>query len=358
VRLEERAHHASEGIRRAVDTIGSATDGDVLERFTRYRERRQRKQRLGAVALTAAVALATTVFIAQVLRGDANRPASVPTGLILYGDWNPKIQQAHWNVVRADGSGLRDLNVVATCARWWPDGSRILITDDAHVGPGSPLRPATTEPDGSGFTRLDATDDPDLNLGCGDVSPDGSRIALEGFGRGRTGVSGIYTVRASDGGDLVRLTEGRDSYPQYAPDGDRLAFFRTRPGVNPDGAGALFVLDTDGTEPRRITPWGFAFLQFGWSPDGRWIVFEHPYGQLYLVHPDGFDLHPLPVKFPSGSGAMAPQWSPDGAWIAFTLQRGEDANVFVVRPDGTGLRAVTHGLGFQATSPDWSIPAG
>ena len=35
-----------------------------------------------------------------------------------------------------------------------------------------------------------------------------------------------------------------------------------------------------------------------------------------------------------------PQWSPDGEWIAFTDGENE-ADVWVVRPDGTGLRQLT-----------------
>jgi Tol biopolymer transport system component len=361
VRLEDRARHAADGIRRAVeapDRSPSPAGADPLERFERFRERRQRAQRLRAVALTFAILVVAGAVVWRTFTSDRTVPASAPTGSILYGDWDPKTQQAHWYTITADGAAVRDLGIVATCAQWWPDGSRIFVTNDAAVSPGSRLRPATIRPDGSGLVPLDAAGDAELNLGCGDVSPDGARIALEGFGRGGVGVNGIYTVRASDGGDLVRLTDGHDSYPQYAPGGDRIVFLRTKPGVTPSGAGALFVADADGGGLRRITPWGFSFLQVGWSPDGKWIVFERPYGRLYLVHPDGSDVHPVPVELPAGAGASAPQWSPDGQWIVFTLQQGSNANIFVVRPDGTGLHAITHVRGAQETSPDWTLPPG
>jgi TolB protein len=128
---------------------------------------------------------------------------------------------------------------------------------------------------------------------------------------------------------------------------------RTKSGVNPDGAGALFVVNADGADLRRITPWGFAFLDQAWSPDGSWIVFQRPYGRLFLVHPDGTGLHEVPVELPKGSGAREPSWSPDGAWIVFALDRGGSSNVYAVRPDGTGLTRITDTHGTQDSGPDW-----
>ncbi len=276
-------------------------------------------------------------------------------GLILYGEWDAARQQAEWFTVRPDGSDRRDLRVTSTCAGWFPDGSKILITNDAAVGPGAPLRPAVVDPDGSNRHQLDGTQNPLLNLGCGDVSPDGTRIAVEGFGHDDpSDVDGIYTIRASDGGDLVQVVSGPIAPPRYSPDGTRLSYFDTRAGVSPTGSGALFVTPAEGGDPVQITPWGFAFDDHAWSPDGSWIVFQRPYGQLYLVHPDGSDLHRLPLELPAGAGALNPSWSPDGHWIAFSLQRSDGSEIFVVRPDGTGLQRVPGTAGGQAQDPDWA----
>jgi Tol biopolymer transport system component len=267
--------------------------------------------------------------------------------------WNAQLQQSHWFTVRPDGSGTQDLHIVATSAVWWPDGSRILITNDAAARLGKPLRPATIDPDGANLRPLDATRNTALNLGCPGVSPDGTRLVCEGFNDRHPDVHGIYIVRASDGGGLVRLTKGLDAYPEYSPDGREVAFFRSRAGVSPPGAGAIFVVGADGTGLRRVTPWGFAFLGQSWSPSGRWIVFQRPYGELYLVHPDGTGLHRIPLNLPAGDGALNPAWSPDGSRIVFSLARNGDANIFTVRPDGTGLRQVTRSAGMNLQSPDW-----
>jgi Tol biopolymer transport system component len=304
-----------------------------------------------------AVAVAATVLLVRTLTpGDDPAPATgtLPAGTILYGEWDQRTSLAHWFTIATDGSRRTDLGIDASCAAWFPDGDRILLTNDAAFTATSPLRPAVIDPDGANMRTLDAVDDPDLNLGCGDVSPDGTRIVLEGFGRQDDEHNGIYTVRASDGGDLVRLTSGLDGPPSYSPDGSQVVFMRTRPGIQPDGAGALFVVAAEGGRPQRITPWGASFLDNGWSPDGDWIVFQRPYGQLFLVRPDGSGLHRVPVELPQGAGARNPSWSPDGEWIVFSMQQALGGSIWAVRPDGSDLRPVTTSTGADATSPSWT----
>jgi WD40 repeat protein len=358
--LDERARRAAGDIRREVgDPEAFVPAGeDPFERFERSLARKTRNQRIGAIVVAAAVAVLGILFVTRAIGPDRSAvPATprLPGGTILYGEWDQRISQARWFTVGPDGSSPRDLGVVASCASWFSDGSRILITNDADRGPGTPLRPATIRPDGSGLHILDATRDPDLELGCGDISPDGSRIAVEGFNeQGDTTRNGIYTVRASDGGDLERVTSGLDGTPEYSPNGGQLVFMRTKAGVQPDGAGALFVVGTDGSGLRRITPWGSSFLDRAWSPDGRWIAFQRPYGELYLVRPNGSGLHEIPVDLPPGAGARQPSWSPDGDWIVFALVRDGASDIYAVRPDGTGLTRVTTSNGADQTSPDWA----
>ena len=50
-----------------------------------------------------------------------------------------------------------------------------------------------------------------------------------------------------------------------------------------------------------------------------------------------------------------PVYSPDGQWLAFTSNRGGNWDLYVMRPDGTGLRQVTSHAGkddHAAWSPD------
>lgn len=72
-------------------------------------------------------------------------------------------------------------------------------------------------------------------------------------------------------------------------------------------------------------------------------------GQIYLVRPDGHGLRRLTHRR-YGAGAAA--WSPDGRRIAFTSGTGTSAHIFVKRLGG-GVRQVTHGKD-TFTQPAWS----
>jgi dipeptidyl aminopeptidase/acylaminoacyl peptidase len=352
--LDERARRATEDMQLAVDEADRETLNGPLERFDRFRDRIQRNRRLAAGAVVAVLALVAVALAARAMHPDQRSPATppLPSGTILFGVWHERGQLATWYTIGVDGAGLKDLGIDASCANWFPDGNRILITNDA-LRPDAPLRPAVIDPDGTNLRPLDATADPKLHLGCGQASSDGSRLVVEGFYPPDRSHDGIYSMRASDGGDLVRLTYGHDGYPHYSPDASQVVFMRTRTGVEPDGAGAIFVVNADGTHERRITPWGSAFLDQVWSPDGAWIVFQRPYGELWLVHPDGSDLHQVPMTLPAGAGARQPSWSPDGQWIVFTLAEDGGFSLYAVRPDGTGLQPLADVSGLDEAQPSW-----
>jgi hypothetical protein len=70
---------------------------------------------------------------------------------------------------------------------------------------------------------------PDLQLFCGVWSPNGARLACEGFGQTDPSLNGVYTLRAADGGDLQRVTyepNGDDCPSDYSPNGKNLVVTR------------------------------------------------------------------------------------------------------------------------------------
>ena len=258
--IDRRGERAGADFRRAIDEWSSSElDPRSFDRFERFRVRQLRNRRIAAVVVGATVTVVSVVLVTRAFGpvGERSASSAAPRGVILYGEGDPVAPLARWHTVRPDGSARRDLDLMATCAVWWPDGSVILTTDDAAAGPGRPLRPALVDPDGSHLRRLDAVDNPDLNLGCGDVSPDGTTIALEGFGQdGHPELDGIYSIDASDGRALKLLLAGPVAPPRYSPDGTQLSFFDERDGVSPTGSGALFVMRADGRDPVRIDPVG------------------------------------------------------------------------------------------------------
>jgi Tol biopolymer transport system component len=356
--VDQRARQAARDAGRAVSTPSAANERfGHPDSFHSYVARKRRNQRISAGAVGALVAIAALLFVIVTFRSTREQPATPPhpEGLIVFRRSAPGVEAGRFFIIDPDGSHEFALpwSVTSECPTWFPDGSRILIQGSTY--PGAPLRPATIKPDGTDLTLLDAAKDPNVNLGCGDISPDGSRLALEGFNDHDHSVDGTYTVRVSDGGDLVRLTNGGGE-PSYLPDG-RVVFGRTEP-QHPHKL-ANFVSNADGTGMYRLTPWrSLRFLPGGdgpanSSPDGQWIVFPQSDGTLGLIHPDGTDLHAIPIELPRGSIAAWPQWSPDGTTLVFQLESGGQADLYTVRPDGSNLVQITNTPNIDETDPDW-----
>jgi len=124
----------------------------------------------------------------------------------------------------------------------------------------------------------------------------------------------------------------------------------------------VFIMRTDGTHLRRITSTGPDALPDGqphFSPDGRRLVFqreEPTRTQLMIVRIDGSGLR----RLLPGVDGFAPSWAPSGERIAFTLAHHAaqpTSDIATVRPDGTGLRLLTHTTAdTSAFTPAYSPP--
>jgi WD40 repeat protein len=366
VKLEDRAHRAADDVRAATAALdeGAGFGPEAAERFHRSRERRQRNARIGVILVASVVAIAGTFFVVRAIPR-AEQPAGRPihNGRIVFGRSAPGVDETRLFTVNPDGTGEVSLPVSFTdCAEWSPDGTKLHITASAY--PGSRLRPAVINADGTGFTLLNGTSNTNLNLGCGDWTPDMSRLVLQGFPEtGHPELNGIYSVRASDGGDLTLVSRnpfgGYDAVPQVSPDGTSIVFLRNDPSRHLPGfeVGALYVVGLDGTGQRRITPWGEARGTGSWSPDGRWIAFAGPPHDLYLVHPDGSGLVRIPVDLGRGK-PVEPRWSPDGTMLVFGLQTNGQSDIYTVRTDGSDLTQITNTPTIDERWPDWGAYAG
>jgi Tol biopolymer transport system component len=221
-----------------------------------------------------------------------------------------------------------------------------------------------------------------LNLGTGEAtrlltaagvggmhpsgSSDGTRVAFVRTDNQFT--SEIFIVnRTGDGLTNVSNSAATDIMPAWSPAGGRIAFVTDRAGLQD-----IFVVNTDGTGLRRITPVDPApAVTTEWWP--AWSSGNYPGGQViaYSSTIDGtadiwtikVDVTPAaPTKLTSTpDGDIHPTFSPDGSKIAFErhdVNTGEGD--IVILTIGTGALQTVHLPGQQLTpawSPDGSLIA-
>jgi TolB protein len=151
------------------------------------------------------------------------------------------------------------------------------------------------------------------------LTPDGKWIV---FTSERAGQADLYRMHP-DGSGVEQLTEDPafDDQGALSPDGKTLAFISTRG----DGFTNLWVLDIASHKLQNLTRSQSGNFRPNWSPDGRWIAFSS-------------DRNANPGRFP-------------GQW-----EHMQSTGIYLIHPDGTGLRRLTKAGGF-AGSPTWSSDA-
>ena len=121
------------------------------------------------------------------------------------------------------------------------------------------------------------------------------------------------------------------SFARFSPDGRQIAFIKTPDSQTPFTVGELWVMDSDGSNPRKLADadagHGYAA---DWSPDGKQIAFvvrENPEDEnadqssealisnIYIVNMESGELIQV-TKLTQGR-AENPRWSPEGNTLAF-----------------------------------------
>lgn len=151
--------------------------------------------------------------------------------------------------------------------------------------------------------------------------------------------SNIFVMN-SDGSDLKRLTHdgGIESYPTWSPDGRQITYERAFRGWN------IWVMNADGANRQNLTrdeaidfrkaPWDYTP---SWHPDGDRIAFQRFIREteetaIYVVRIDDGHIEKLVEN------AFSPRFSPDGRWIAFLANNNQ---LWVANADGTNPRQLS-----------------
>jgi TolB protein len=238
-----------------------------------------------------------------------------------------------------------------------------------YQGPGHLLM--TINPDGSGHANL--IPDGALKVNHPDWSPDGTKLVFVDEHPDDT--TAIW-VSDSDGHHSHHLIDCTHPCavvedPAWSPDGTKIAYYT----FTVDGPEDLRIADaTTGKVLTSIPAGKFRSSDHPrWSPDGRHIAVE--VGQFVSYTADGpydsgigvVDVSaPKPtirVITPPGTKAGFPGWSPDGTEIVFhagnldfNAEGGPRSDIYVIHPDGSGMRRLTH-VGTDDpmyTMPSWS----
>ncbi len=186
----------------------------------------------------------------------------------------------------------------------------------------------------------------------GDWSPDGEWLVFSR--RGDEGTQGLW-LRNPGGVNLFQLTSENDLASVWSPDGDAIAFVR-----NVDGNRDIYLLlpedDDDWRGPvkaNRLIASAEADHSPDWAPDGDTLAYvseRDGNAEIYVIETDTDD--PARRLTTNEAEDSQPVWSPDGKRIAFVSDVHGEAEIFVMDADGSNQRRLTHNEA-RDHSPDW-----
>jgi Tol biopolymer transport system component len=258
---------------------------------------------------------------------------------------------------------------------WSTDGEVIVFT---RCPSGALCHTYVMKPDGSalrpigpvcpaGATETSCADESNVT-----PSPDGKRVAFtSSTGVVRTDPAGEGWIERSaltlmnldgTGRRMVRqLTDNQGDLTgaAFSPNGRQLVFEHLNSSFASRTGRAVFVINVDGSGLRQLTPW---IENSGdnpdWSPDGKWILFHShvddpsAQSQYFVIRPDGTGRRQV-THFPADTHLASASFSPDSKSLVISKgPEGGNIDVWTIKLDGTGLTRVTKSERWES-APDW-----
>jgi len=187
--------------------------------------------------------------------------------------------------------------------------------------------------DGSGFRRLTTTDSKQHFYPS--LAPDGQSVLYSAFVD--TNNYEIYKMELGDG-TVTQLTNSYavETAPEFSPDGKSITYARYNPSTK---RFQIIIADKNGNDINNVP--GVTGWDPTWSPDGGQILFasdERGLVQLYTVKLDGKGLKAV-TNLPAIRGRS--DWSADGNYIVTYSGPAWNREVFIMNADGSNVHQLT-----------------
>lgn len=297
---------------------------------------------------------AFSVGIASVMAcaGPSEATFRGPNGLIVFsaqtGDWSQLY------TISASGHGLRQIthqtNADATSPDWSPDGRRLVFTLENEAGAHLML----IRPDGSEARDLSAGQPVCCETNAS-FTPNGERLVYEHFDP----TTETDSLRSLDLKTLHRtlIATVDNTDPNVSPDGRTISFVHFGDGDLQQG---LSTISANGTGLRQVVPFvADVAIKQDWSPTGKQLAFsdnadvpDKPVN-IATIRPDGKGLRYLTHNSAADEKSYVGSYSPDSRWIVYRQEAGGLFSLWRMHTDGSHKQQILAPTTFRPRFIDW-----
>jgi tricorn protease len=232
---------------------------------------------------------------------------------------SPEVRKSVNNIYKVAAGGGQPVQVTrhVTGNLFWPsmssDGKVIVYEEmfgvwklDVATGRSSEIRIDIASDGKDNETDLEVVRDEVTSF---DLSPSGRRAVISTRGQ-------ILTI-ATERGDVTRIAPdamaSRNQFPKWSPDGKHIAYLSDKSGRD-----EIWISDSEGKAPRKITNLDNEKGAIVWSPDSSSLLYTAADKRLYRYTVADDKTAPISTSEVNRIGSVSV--SPDSKWVAFAKQ--------------------------------------